>query len=159
MKRLALFAVCCGLAAAQHDHPAGASGEKPVALLPGLGIWKHPIATKNPEAQKFFDQGLTLVYGFNRPEALRSFRRALELDPHAAMAQWGISMSIGPYLNMDTDPDVHLKESCEAAEAGLRIEGITAEDRAWLEAAAARCPAFSDPARYIAAMRALAARF
>jgi hypothetical protein len=159
MKTLAFLAMGCGLAAAQHQHSPAASGEKPVALLPGLGAWKHPIGTKSPEAQKFFDQGLTLVYGFNRPEALRSFRKALELDPHAAMAQWGISMSIGPYLNMDQDPDVHLKESCDATQAGLRIEGITAEDRAWLEAAAARCPDFSDPARYIAAMRALAARF
>ncbi|HLK47479.1 MAG TPA: hypothetical protein VKT49_05055 [Bryobacteraceae bacterium] len=159
MKTIACFALCCGLALAQHDHTASAAGEKPVALYPGLGTWKHPIATTSPEAQKFFDQGLTLVYGFNRPEALRSFRKALELDPHAGMAQWGVSMSIGPYINMDTDPDVRLKDACEAAQTGLRMQGIATDDRAWLEAAAARCPDFADPARYIGAMRALAARF
>ena len=49
--------------------------EKPVTLYPGTGIWKHPIATRSPEAQKFFDQGLVLMYGFNRPEALRIFPR------------------------------------------------------------------------------------
>src|SRR5215467_8615831 len=102
--------LCCGLAVAQHQH---AAGEKPVSLYAGLGIWKHPIATKNAEAQRYFDQGLVLLYGFNRPEALRSFRKALELDPGAAMARWGISMSIGPYLNMDQDPDVDVKKSCE----------------------------------------------
>ncbi len=50
------------------------------------------MATRHQEAQKFFDQGLVLLYGFNRHEALRSFQKVLELDPHAAMAsgesQW-----------------------------------------------------------------------
>src|SRR5579885_1455995 len=159
MKLITVVAACCGLAAAQQHHHAGAAGEKPVALYPGLGIWKHPIATKNPEAQKFFDQGLVLLYGFNRPEALRSFRKALELDPNAAMAQWGVAMSVGPYLNMDMDPDHDIKKACEASSAGLKINGLSAADRAWLEAAAARCPDFSDPSKYVAAMRTLAAKF
>jgi len=64
-----------GLALAQ---PAG---EKPVMLLKGMGPWQHPIATRNAEAQKYFDQGLALLYGFNRYEALRSFRKVSELDP------------------------------------------------------------------------------
>src|SRR5258705_9045226 len=68
-------------AAAQH-HPA-MTAEKPVVLYKGLGVWKHPIATRNAEAQKFFDQGLALLYGFNRYESLRSFRRAAELDPQS----------------------------------------------------------------------------
>ena len=58
-----------------------------VALLPGLGIWRHAIATSNPEAQKFFDQGFNLLYGFNRYEALRSFRKAAELAPADDLAQ------------------------------------------------------------------------
>src|SRR5579885_3005633 len=159
MRRITALLFCCALGLAQHPHPAGVPQEKPVALYPGLGIWTHPIATSNPQAQKFFDQGLALLYGFNRYEALRSFRKALEIDPHAAMAHWGISTALGPYLNMDMDTDVHLKESCEAAMAGLRAGGITPADRAWLEAAAARCPDYSDPAKYTAAMRALAARY
>ena len=159
MKRIVLFAFLCFPILAQHQHPVPAQAEKPVALYPGLGIWKHSIGTHNPEAQKYFDQGLVLLYGFNRYEALRSFRKALELDPHAAMAEWGIAMSIGPYLNMDMDPDVKPKDACEAAQAGLRIEGIGATDRAWLEAAASRCPDYSDPSKYVSAMRTLAARF
>ena len=95
------------------------AAEKPVVLYSGLGSWHHPIATKNADAQKFFDQGLTLVYSFNRYEALRSFRRAAELDPEAAMAYWGIAMAQGPYVNMDGDPSFDLKGACTAVHAGL----------------------------------------
>ncbi len=159
MKRLIAFAFCCLPAVAQHQHPAAAAAKRPVALLPGLGIWTHPIATRNPQAQKFFDQGLVLMYSFNRPEALRAFRKALEIDPNAAMAHWGISMAMGPYLNMDMDPDVNVKEACNAANTGLQMAALAPPDRAWLEAAAARCPDFSDPSKYIDAMRRLAAIF
>jgi len=48
----------------------GAGAEKPPALLPGLGSHTHPISTHNSDAQKFFDQGLTLLIGFNRYEAV-----------------------------------------------------------------------------------------
>ncbi|HYL73161.1 MAG TPA: tetratricopeptide repeat protein [Bryobacteraceae bacterium] len=152
---LLLFA---GLVVGQHQH-AAAAAEKPVSLLPGLGTWRHPIATKNPEAQKYFDQGLILVYGFNRPEALRSFRKAAELDPQATMPWWGVAMALGPYLNMDMDPDVHLKESCEAVNSGLQRAGIGPVERDWLEAAKARCPDFAEPGRYVRAMRELAAKY
>src|SRR6266513_5967695 len=63
--------------------------EKPVALYAGTGVWKHPITPKSVEAQRYFDQGLALMYGFNRYESLRSFRKAAELDPSAAMQHWG----------------------------------------------------------------------
>src|SRR4051812_14105291 len=95
--------------------------EKPVVLLEGTGNWKHQISTKSPEAQRFFDQGLSLMFGFNRYESLRSFRKAAELDPSAAMPQWGIAMATGPYINMDGEPTYDIKASCAAAEAGLKL--------------------------------------
>src|SRR5579884_1775784 len=106
-----LFAVCAcfPLVYAQQGHGATPTPEKPVALLSGLGVWSHPIATSSPEAQKFFNQGLILNYSFNRYEALRSFRKAAELDPKAAMAYFGMAIAQGPYVNMDMDPDIHLK--------------------------------------------------
>src|ERR1019366_5821094 len=137
--------------------PAWAA-KTPVVLYPGLGAWHHAIATRNAEAQKFFDQGLSLLYGFNRYEALRSFRKTADLDSRAAMAYWGIAMALGPHVNMDGDGDVDLKAGCEALQTGLRLTGVAADERAYLEAAATRCPAY-DPAKYIAAMKALAARY
>lgn len=152
--RIALSLWIGGLALAQH-HTAPPA-EKPVALLAGLGTWRHPIATSNPEAQKFFDQGLTLLYGFNRYEAWRSFRKASELDPQAAMPWWGMAMARGPHINMDMDGDVDTKASCEAATGGLRLTGAPAVERAYLESVAIRC---QEPQGYIAAMRRLAASY
>jgi len=135
-----------------------AAPETPVALYPGLGAWRHAIATRSPEAQKFFDQGLSLLYGFNRYEALRSFRKASELDSRSAMPYWGIAMALGPHINMDGDGDVDPKAGCEALQTGLRLTGVPDAERAYLDAAAKRCPAY-EPQTYAAAMKALAARY
>ena len=78
MRDLLLCVIFAGVALAQ-PHDMGRPAEKPVALYTGLGNWKHPIATRNAEAQRYFDQGLAQLYGFNRYEALRSFRKASEL--------------------------------------------------------------------------------
>jgi tetratricopeptide (TPR) repeat protein len=140
------------------QHQTAPPPENPVALLHGLGTWRHPIATKSTEAQRFFDQGLTLLYGFNRYEALRSFRKAAELDPAAPMAWWGIAMAEGPHINMDSDGDVAMQKSCDAIDAARRLRNTAAHERAWIEAIAKRCPEYR-PAEYIAAMRLLADRY
>jgi tetratricopeptide (TPR) repeat protein len=145
-----------GLALAQHHAAPGP--EKPVVLYKGLGAWKHPIATKNAEAQKFFDQGLALLYGFNRYEALRSFRKVAELDPQAVMAYWGQAMALGPYINMDGDPSFDLKASCSAVDSGKKLTQAPERERAYLQAVATWCPEYK-PRAYIDAMRALTARY
>jgi tetratricopeptide (TPR) repeat protein len=81
----------------QHQH--GNKTKKVVELHPGLGNYHHPITTKSAEAQTYFDQGLTLLYGFNHDEAARYFQRVAELDPGAAMPYWGIALSTGPNYN------------------------------------------------------------
>jgi tetratricopeptide (TPR) repeat protein len=153
MRKIAAILFPLAVALAQHDMP-----EKPVTLLAGLGAWRHPIATKDPEAQKYFDQGLALLYGFNRYESLRSFRKASELDPQAAMAFWGMAMALGPYVNMDGDPTFDQKASCAAVEAGLKLKAAPERERAYLQAAATRCPE-DRPQAYIDAMRALSALY
>src|SRR5688500_16378958 len=93
-------------APAQHHHeaPAGAARSKAV-LLAGLGNLHHPVSTQNAEAQRFFNQGLTMIFGFNHGEAVRSFRRATELDPKLAMGYWGIAVALGPNINAGMEPD------------------------------------------------------
>ena len=73
--------------------------EKPVVIMAGLGSLHHPVSTNKPEAQRFFDQGLSLVFAFNHDEAVRSFKRAAEIDPQLAMAWWGVTLALGPNIN------------------------------------------------------------
>ncbi|MGB9121819.1 MAG: hypothetical protein WCE73_14450, partial [Candidatus Angelobacter sp.] len=78
---------------------------KKATLMTGLGDLHHPVSTSNPEAQKFFDQGMRLIYAFNHEEAAGSFERAAELDPKMAMAYWGLAEAVGPNYNDPADPD------------------------------------------------------
>src|SRR5215470_15612165 len=96
--------LCTGITLSQ-QHPSPAAKPKPATLMSGLGDLHHPVSTANAEAQKFFDQGLRLIFAFNHEEAISSFRRAAELDPKLAMAYWGIAESIGPNYNDPADPD------------------------------------------------------
>jgi tetratricopeptide (TPR) repeat protein len=138
---------------------------KPPVLLPGLGQHHHTISTKNREAQRFFDQGLTLVFAFNHEEAARAFRRSAELDPQSAMAFWGIALALGPCINLDVDPP-HEKTAYEAVQKALLLSpGATETERAYVQALAKRYS--SDPkvdlrkldADYANAMRELSERY
>ena len=58
---------------------SAAAPESPTAKAPlygNLGAYHHAVTTRSPEAQKYFDQGLTRSYAFNHAEAIRSFRQS-----------------------------------------------------------------------------------
>ncbi len=138
---------------------------KPPVLIPGLGQHHHTISTKNAEAQRFFDQGLTLVFAFNHEEAARAFRRASELDPQSAMASWGIALALGPCINLDVDPP-HEQAAYDAVQRALSLaSGATKRERDYIQALAKRYS--SDPkvdlrkldAEYAVAMRELSKRY
>ena len=138
---------------------------KPPALMPGLGQHHHSISTKSPEAQRFFDQGLTLVFAFNHEEAARSFRRASELDPQSAMAFWGVALALGPCINLDVDPP-HEQAAYEAVQRALSLApAATESERAYIQTLAKRYS--SDPkvdlrkldAEYANAMRELSRNY
>ena len=83
---------------AHRHHPSPVTA----ALAPeltGLGTLHMPVTTSVPQAQRFFDQGLRLLYAFNHAEAIRAFREAARLDPGLAMAYWGQALALGPNLN------------------------------------------------------------
>ncbi|HSA56764.1 MAG TPA: alpha/beta hydrolase, partial [Gemmatimonadaceae bacterium] len=71
-----------------HAHGAAAP-PGPMPLLAGLGDWSLRVTTGSAEAQRYFDQGLRLMYAFNHDEAVRSFERAVELDATCALCHWG----------------------------------------------------------------------
>src|SRR5438477_1106729 len=72
--------------------PSALAPTLPAKLLPGMGTVHLAITTSNPEAQKFFDQGLAQMHSFWAREAERSFLQAAALDPEAPMPQWGVAM-------------------------------------------------------------------
>jgi len=98
--------------------PVSFAAEKlPGPLLEGLGELHHPVTTESKQAQRYFDQGLRLLFGFNHKEAIRSFRSAAQLDPNCAMAQWGIAYAYGPHVNkpMDTNDTAAAWEALQLA--------------------------------------------
>ncbi|MFN2577895.1 MAG: hypothetical protein ABR607_09440 [Pyrinomonadaceae bacterium] len=114
------------------------SEPSPVRILSGLGSWHHATSTKNFEAQEFFDQGLRMTYGFNHEEAVRSFKRAAELDPQMAMAWWGVAYALGPNINSDVDPDRE-KSAYEAVQKAQALAAnAPANERDYIAALAKR---------------------
>jgi len=106
MRRLSSVVLCfllipCTVAA--QKPPVSASS--PGLSLTAVGRQHHPIRTSSSEAQAYFDQGMTLVYGFNHEEAARSFQRAAEIDPSSPMPLWGIALAVGPNYNLDVDAE------------------------------------------------------
>ena len=121
------------------------STARPAFLMEGLSDLHHPVSTKIAEAQKFFDQGLRLVYAFNHEEAARSFRHAAELDPKLAMAWWGVALAVGPNYNLPVDPD-HEKMAVEAVENARALgAGATQVERDYIEAMAKRFSSDAKP--------------
>ncbi|HBY46435.1 MAG TPA: hypothetical protein DEG70_09340, partial [Chloroflexi bacterium] len=64
-----------------------------------LGAHTRPVTTASSDAQRWFDRGLSWIYGFHHEEAIRCFERAAEADPSCAMAYWGIAYAAGPNYN------------------------------------------------------------
>lgn len=120
-----LCTLLLGLSFAQDKKPS----EKPADLsLTAVGRQHHPIQTSSTEAQDYFDQGITLLYGFNHEEAARAFQKAAELDPKSPMPLWGVAMAVGPNYNMDVDAEREkiayetIQKASRLAENAPRVE-------------------------------------
>jgi tetratricopeptide (TPR) repeat protein len=133
-----------------------------------MGEYSHPIQTTSAEAQKFFDQGLALLYNFNHGEAERSFLKAAELDPKAPMPWWGVGIALGLNYNRDVTKleGERMKRAYAAAQKAVALSrGGSAIEAALADALATRYS--TDPAhdpnafnaKYRAAMRDVLARF
>lgn len=138
-----LVLVLCGSIIAQQHPMHSQPAPKKATLMTGLGDLHHPVSS-NPEAQKFFDQGMRLIYAFNHEEAAGSFERAAELDPKMAMAYWGLAEAVGPNYNDPADPDRYKKAHEAIAKAEALAANASPSEKAYIAAMALRFPA--DPA-------------
>src|SRR5262249_52054445 len=75
------------------------SSARSIDLFSDMGHHHRTITTRSPEAQRYFDQGLTFTYAFDHDAAIRSYREAAQLDPTAAMPWWGVALANGPHIN------------------------------------------------------------
>ena len=136
-------------------------------LFDGMGSHRHPITTSNPDAQKYFDQGVVIDFAFNHAESARSFRAAQTLDPQCAMCFWGEALALGPNINVTSDGKVVMSDDERTAafaaiqKAVALRENASEAERDYIDALATRYD--GDPSTdrealdltYVDAMRAL----
>jgi tetratricopeptide (TPR) repeat protein len=131
-----------------------------VPLYGTLGTLHHPVTTTSDLAQRYFDQGLRLVYAFNYEEAARAFEEAARLDPSAAMPYWGIALALGPTTNAPLSKEQERRAAEALHQARARLAHASEVERRYIEALSLRY----DPKRgarttgdraYANAMRAL----
>lgn len=138
------------------------SAQAEATLFENLGTWRHEMTTTSDLAQKYFDQGLRLVYAFNHEEARAAFTEASRLDPDAPMPYWGLALSLGPNINAAMDSKAELRAAEAVQKATARLAHAAPRERAYVEALAARYSVKKSATRkgkdeaYAKAMRRLA---
>jgi tetratricopeptide (TPR) repeat protein len=93
-------------------------------LFKGMGDYHRPITTRDAGAQRYFDQGMVLAFGFNHAEAIRSFRAAQRLDPQCAMCAWGEALATGPNINVTSKGKVTMSPADRKAAYAAAHEAI-----------------------------------
>lgn len=167
--RMARLAAFVALTAAAQQQPELGETTRDGRLAPSLknlGDLHHKVSTKSPQAQAFFNQGLTLIYAFNHAEALRSFREAARIDPDCAMAYWGQALALAPNINDSAIGEDREQQGYQAISEAVKRKGAaSAQEQALIEALQARFAAGADPdraalnQRYADAMAKVRARY
>jgi tetratricopeptide (TPR) repeat protein len=109
-----------------------------VPFLDNLGSHTYTITTGVPLAQRYFDQGLRLYYGFNHAESIRAFQEATRQDPACAMCYWGIALASGPNINAPMDRQAGLTAYDAIRQAVAREATAGPTERALIQALVAR---------------------
>jgi tetratricopeptide (TPR) repeat protein len=137
---LVLLLGACKAPSPQANAAPAATGPK---LFDTFGHLHRDIGSKVPAAQRYFDQGLRMAYGFNHEAAGLSFAEAARLDPDCAICVWGQALVLGPNINLPMDPAT-AKDATALVQRALRLAAhATPADRALIEALQVR---YADPA-------------
>ena len=113
-------------------------------LFQGMGAYKRKISTRSQAANRYFNQGMVLAFGFNHAESIRSFRAAQRLDPSCAMCFWGEALATGPNINVTSKgkavmSDAERKAAFAAINRALALkDAATPLEQALIEAQAKR---------------------
>jgi tetratricopeptide (TPR) repeat protein len=108
-------------------------------LYDGLGSYSRKITTNSAEAQRYFDQGLGFLHGFNHRAAIRAFQQATEFDSKCAMGHWGVALACGPHINsMAVPPPAAELAWTELELAQKNVGNASPVERALIDALAKR---------------------
>ena len=162
---LATLLAGCDSANKQSTEITTATASTTVPLFETFGDLHREIGTRVPMAQRYFDQGLRLAYGFNHEAAGRAFAEAARLDPQCAICVWGQALVLGPNINLPMDPAAAKEATSLAARAASLGGSARPVDQALIQALQKR---YADPApeerkaldrSYADAMAGVAAQF
>lgn len=108
-------------------------------LYDGFGNYERTITTESSRAQRWFNQAMQLLYGFNHDEAIRSFEQVAAHDPDCAMAWWGIAYANGLHINNPQMSKQQSERAWKAAQEALaRIDHASPIEQALIRAVATR---------------------
>ena len=122
-------------------------------LFTGMGSFHMPITTRDTDAQRYFDQGMVLAFGFNHAESIRSFRAAQTLDPDCAMCFWGEALATGPNINVTNNgkavmtPEDRVSARAAIDSALTLVDGVSPKERSWILALDKRYDGHSETPR------------
>ncbi len=113
--------------------PVPAPEQLPVPVkMTGIGN-SHITIKASPEAQAWFDQGLSLLHDLWDYESAKAFEQSIRVDPNCAMCWWGLEQALGtrysdaaPYGKKALAKAMELKGHAGAA-GKLYIEAAEAE--------------------------------
>jgi len=112
--------------------------DRPVPLRGGIGSVHESVSTASPEAQSFYDQGLSYLHSFVWIEAIRSFHQSLRADPNLAMAYLGLADA---YIGLQDVPTAR-----SAVERAKTLEKkLNQRERLWLTIRDAEVAFLEDP--------------
>ncbi len=107
-------------------------------LFNNLGTFHFPISTNISLAQRFFDQGMILYYGFEWGESIRSFKESTRLDPNCGMCYWGLALAIGSKINAPISGHEYQDAKNAIKKALLLKNNETPIEQAYIQALAPR---------------------
>src|SRR3984885_11935964 len=128
-----------GMAHSMADmEPVSPPDQLPVPIkMTGIGN-SHIVIKASPEAQAWFDQGLSLLHDFWDFESEKAFEQAVRVDPKCAMCFWGLAQA----LDMHGDARLFAKQAM--AEAVRLRSHASGADKLYIDAEQADLDAKED---------------
>jgi tetratricopeptide (TPR) repeat protein len=99
--------------------------------MTGIGN-SHIVIKATPEAQAWFDQGLTLLHDFWDYESAKAFEQSVRTDPNCAMCYWGLAQAM---TFRGEEDKIYAQQALAQA---VKLEGKASKtDRLYIQAAQA----------------------